>query len=216
MGAPGTTKTIDRERQRAASMTRARPVQVNSAWTAERVDLLAELWARGDSCSQIAKEINRRLPGGSLSRNAIISKVYRLCLPGRAAPSRPTAARVARQPRAPAVARATQQNAGLAFGISRGPSKLPEPLPVREDVAPTATLDTLTSRSCRYPIGDPQAPDFGFCGRLKDLDQSYCESHRKIAFRGVPAERTEAQLAGDAKRRAAAIRRASAARVHSA
>src|SRR5471032_2247062 len=52
------------------------------SWTDERVELLKKLWADGLSASQIAGEL------GGITRNAVIGKVHRLGLSGRAkAPS---------------------------------------------------------------------------------------------------------------------------------
>ena len=53
------------------------------AWTEDRVATLTKLWAEGLSASQIAKEL------GEVTRNAVIGKVHRLGLSGRAKPSRP-------------------------------------------------------------------------------------------------------------------------------
>jgi len=50
-------------------------------WTDERVELLKKLWLDGLSASQIAKQL------GGVTRNAVIGKVHRLGLSGRAAPS---------------------------------------------------------------------------------------------------------------------------------
>jgi GcrA cell cycle regulator len=47
-------------------------------WTDERVERLKKLWADGLSASQIAAQL------GGVSRNAVIGKVHRLNLPGRA------------------------------------------------------------------------------------------------------------------------------------
>src|SRR5213592_2572912 len=47
-------------------------------WTDERVERLKKLWADGLSASQIAGEI------GGITRNAVIGKVHRLGLSGRA------------------------------------------------------------------------------------------------------------------------------------
>src|ERR1700741_1556552 len=52
-------------------------------WTDERVELLKKLWQDGHSASQIAKQL------GGVTRNAVIGKVHRLGLSGRAAPSTP-------------------------------------------------------------------------------------------------------------------------------
>src|SRR5471030_861431 len=48
------------------------------SWTDERVALLTKLWADGLSASQIAAEL------GGITRNAVIGKVHRLGLSGRA------------------------------------------------------------------------------------------------------------------------------------
>ena len=48
------------------------------SWTDERVELLKKLWADGLSASQIAAEL------GGITRNAVIGKVHRLGLSGRA------------------------------------------------------------------------------------------------------------------------------------
>lgn len=47
-------------------------------WTDERVEKLKKLWSEGLSASQIAAQL------GGVSRNAVIGKVHRLALPGRA------------------------------------------------------------------------------------------------------------------------------------
>ena len=50
------------------------------SWTDERVSTLKKLWLDGLSASQIAKQL------GGVTRNAVIGKVHRLGLSGRAAP----------------------------------------------------------------------------------------------------------------------------------
>src|SRR3954467_15102818 len=57
--------------------------EANMGWTDERVELLKKLWQDGLSASQIAKQL------GGVTRNAVIGKVHRLGLSGRAAPSNP-------------------------------------------------------------------------------------------------------------------------------
>ena len=53
------------------------------AWTDDRVEILTKLWGEGLSASQIAREL------GDVTRNAVIGKVHRLGLAGRASPTRP-------------------------------------------------------------------------------------------------------------------------------
>src|SRR5207247_7634706 len=62
-------------------------------WTDERVEALKKLWTDGLSASQIAAEL------GGITRNAVIGKVHRLGLSGRAKSPSSTAPRP-RKPRA--------------------------------------------------------------------------------------------------------------------
>src|ERR1700749_3350562 len=52
-------------------------------WTEDRVAALKKLWLEGLSASQIAKQL------GGVTRNAVIGKVHRLGLSGRATPASP-------------------------------------------------------------------------------------------------------------------------------
>lgn len=47
-------------------------------WTPERIETLTKMWSEGASAGQIARRI------GDISRNAVIGKVHRLGLSGRA------------------------------------------------------------------------------------------------------------------------------------
>src|SRR5450432_4285790 len=62
---------------------RDRRWEADMGWTDERVELLKKLWQDGLSASQIAKQL------GGVTRNAVIGKVHRLGLSGRATPSKP-------------------------------------------------------------------------------------------------------------------------------
>ena len=86
-------------------------------WTDERVELLKKLWLDGLSASQIAKQL------GGVTRNAVIGKVHRLGLSGRAAPSQP-ARPVFKAPRPPRPA------VGAHAASHRGPASMPVPQPV--------------------------------------------------------------------------------------
>ena len=76
------------------------------AWTDERVELLKKLWAEGLSASQIAGRL------GSVTRNAVIGKVHRLGLSGRATTSRMKSHR----PRPRMCSKAHGEDALLALG----------------------------------------------------------------------------------------------------
>lgn len=152
------------------------------AWTDERVDLLKKLWAEGLSASQIAGRL------GGVTRNAVIGKVHRLGLSGRATTSRMKSHR----PRA-RVASAGKRHARTRYSNSGNPTVRAlyqfegEPyVPAEEElVIPLAerkTIQTLTASSCRWPIGDPQAADFHFCGKSKVPGLVYCEHHSRRAY----------------------------------
>jgi GcrA cell cycle regulator len=72
-------------------------------WTDERVERLKKLWADGLSASQIAGEL------GGITRNAVIGKVHRLGLSGRAKSSSSGTARP-RKARAPGMMRVSRSS----------------------------------------------------------------------------------------------------------
>jgi GcrA cell cycle regulator len=140
-------------------------------WTDERVEMLKKLWLDGLSASQIAKQL------GGVTRNAVIGKVHRLGLSGRAAPSQPQrpAFKAPRAPR-PAVAAAPRR-------LLSEPSSLPSaPVPVFYAEEPgSATVLTLGAHMCKWPIGDPSTDGFTFCGR-RSSDGPYCVEHARVAY----------------------------------
>src|ERR1700739_3768684 len=62
-------------------------------WSDDRVEQLKNLWTEGLSASQIARAL------GGVTRNAVIGKVHRLGLAGRASPSRIERPRLPSAPR---------------------------------------------------------------------------------------------------------------------
>lgn len=146
-----------------------------SGWTDERVELLKKLWLDGQSASQIAKQL-----GGGVTRNAVIGKVHRLGLAGRAAPSRPVkriAAPVVRPRPAPSAPSAPRM-------VVVAPTQAANPPAVRSSSGERGSVGVLglESRMCRWPIGDPTDADFGFCGKPAAPGMPYCEEHAKIAY----------------------------------
>jgi hypothetical protein len=39
------------------------------------------------------------------------------------------------------------------------------------------TTATLTSRTCKWPIGDPGEPGFHYCGHPPESGRPYCDAH---------------------------------------
>ncbi len=138
-------------------------------WTEERVAILKKLWLEGLSASQIAKQL------GGVTRNAVIGKVHRLGLSGRATPSQPP------RPvyKAPRPARPV---AGTTLAPRRILPASPEPHPVYYVEEPgSATVLTLGAHMCKWPIGDPASDGFTFCGR-RIGEGSYCQEHARVAY----------------------------------
>src|SRR3569832_557407 len=74
-------------------------IMESMGWNEERVELLKKLWLEGLSASHIAGVL-----GVGVTRNAVIGKVHRLKLTGRAKPAS-SAPRARTAPRAPGVRR---------------------------------------------------------------------------------------------------------------
>jgi GcrA cell cycle regulator len=132
-----------------------------TTWTAERIALLKNRIDAGLSCGQIAREMG-------LSRNAVIGKASRLGL------SR---------------FRGTRKNAQPRMATQR---RILRSLWTKPHVAFPDAVDCITKRCslfelqqwhCRWPIGDPTAEDFGFCGNKLIDGLPYCPVHARIAYR---------------------------------
>ncbi|MGQ0671868.1 MAG: GcrA family cell cycle regulator [Hyphomicrobium sp.] len=161
------------------------------AWNDERVELLKKLWAEGLSASQIAGRL------GSVTRNAVIGKVHRLGLSGRATTSRMKSHRP-RQRVAKRMAKARFATVGNpTLRALYQPEAEPFTASVEELDIPMAerkSIQTLVECSCRWPIGDPQMADFHFCGKTKIGNLPYCEFHARRAFQPPQVKRRERDL----------------------
>ena len=133
-------------------------------WSDDRVEQLKSLWTEGLSASQIARAL------GGVTRNAVIGKVHRLGLAGRASPSRSERPRVPMTPKVPSVR--TQLPAVAVV----------EEDPLTLDDGSHATVLTISDRMCRWPIGDPAATEFHFCGHSPKSGSPYCEAHARKAY----------------------------------
>ena len=159
------------------------------SWNDERVELLKKLWSDGLSASQIAGRL------GGVTRNAVIGKVHRLGLSGRATTSRMKSHRPRTRPQVATNAPGANNKRLMkprfaAVGnpalrnLYMGDSE-PYTPPAEELVIPLKErkyIQTLTENCCRWPIGDPQLADFHFCGKKKVAGLPYCEVHARRAF----------------------------------
>ena len=150
------------------------------SWTDERVELLKKLWTDGLSASQIAAEL------GGITRNAVIGKVHRLGLSGRAKSPSSTAPRP-RKTRTHAhmlrVARpAIRGNTALAQAFEYEVEVEAELVDNIIPIGQRRTLLELTEETCRWPIGDPGSSDFFFCGGRTITSLPYCAFHSRVAY----------------------------------
>lgn len=157
----------------------------SSHWTAERIEVLSGLWRDGLSAAQIARAL------GGTSRNAVIGKIHRLGLSARATPTKPgrrampTSSRAVRRPRGAVAAKPAVGRAGASAVKARpsqaapiatsGACTLPEVPRIHDATG-------LTARACRWPIGEPGASGFGYCGVPVQRSGPYCEAHRGMAY----------------------------------
>jgi GcrA cell cycle regulator len=160
-------------------------------WSEERIAELGRLWAEGLSASKIAGQL------GGVSRNAVIGKVHRLGLPGRKTASRASKAKPSNKSCQTAPARSARLVSAVQGALALKPVAAPEPRPkprlvivpepepeleLELEIAAGVTLLDLDEDMCRWPEGDPKAPDFHFCGQPSVESQSYCARHLGIAF----------------------------------
>ena len=164
------------------------------SWTDERVELLKKLWGEGLSASQIAGRL------GSVTRNAVIGKVHRLGLSGRATTSRMKTHRP--RSRIASAKRAAKprfaQLGNPAVRALYAPDAEPF-IPMGEELdiplAERKSIQTLTECSCRWPIGDPGTADFFFCGGTTAEGLPYCTHHARIAYQPLGERRRDKRAA---------------------
>ena len=156
-------------------------------WSDDRVEQLKKLWEGGLSASQIAAEL------GNVTRNAVIGKVHRLGLSGRA--KSPASAAPRQRKARPA------QHMMRPRPVSRGNTALAHAFEVELEQDPIAydnvvpisqrlSLLELNEATCHWPIGDPASSEFFFCGGKALTSLPYCAYHSRIAY----------QPAGDRRR----------------
>lgn len=174
------------------------------SWTDERVETLKKLWAEGLSASQIAAKL------GGVSRNAVIGKVHRLKLSGRAKSKKPAAPRVpgSTTPRSRTATTGGTQRTTPNGGTYKQPTRSAPssshivgatalkadqelvaysmPHQDAEDVVAPMPLKLklvdINENTCKWPFGDPLQGEFYFCGHGNKESSPYCPYHSKLAF----------------------------------
>jgi GcrA cell cycle regulator len=149
-----------------------------ATWTPDRIEQLRSCVAAGMTCSEIAAEIG-------VTRNAVIGKIHRLGLSSGRPAGAPARASMdcpprARHPRVP-----TQRR---LLRLAYAQASLSEQATLSVASAHPCSLVEIAERQCRWPIGDPAAADFVFCGNDAITGFTYCIGHARMAYR-APASR---------------------------
>lgn len=145
-------------------------------WNEGQEARLRELFEAGLSFAQIARAI-----GGHTTRSAMIGKARRLGLHRDEPDHKPL-----EEPKPRRLGSKIDQ-------VAKTPPLSPEspPLESRPTTAVDApaacsgavvTLETVSSGTCRWPIGDPHEQDFHFCGLQPKHGKPYCEAHCRQAY----------------------------------
>jgi GcrA cell cycle regulator len=150
-------------------------IATKMTWTEERIALLKSWIDSGLSCGQIARELG-------VSRNAVIGKAHRLGL------SRFKGADCERIPqqRVPRVARLrlpARRRAPLAWAAAPKLAAAEMPIELPVESANRCSFLELQQWHCRWPISEPGAVDFGFCGNEPIGGLPYCRAHARMAYR---------------------------------
>lgn len=157
------------------------------SWNDTRVETLTRLWREGLSASQIARQL-----AGGVTRNAVIGKIHRLGLSGRATASRP-GVRARRAEQAPRPGRRVQRPVPPPVIIPPA-----APAPALDEGLPETGLASVLSvgrRQCRWPFGEPGADGFALCGRPV-VRGAYCGCHANRGYQPPKPRNHLLKLAG--------------------
>lgn len=148
-----------------------------SFWNLERIERLRRLCAEGKSASQAATELDG-------TRSQVMGKAHRMGLNFHSGiKSNPIIAR-----KAAAEKRAEEKQARAweppkwSIGDPTEPVHIDESADAHIPHGQRKALLDLEPEHCRWPIGDPQKPDFAFCGGKRVIGISYCQEHAARAF----------------------------------
>jgi GcrA cell cycle regulator len=153
----------------------------DTGWTDPRVESLKSLWLEGLSASQVAKQL------GGVTRNAVIGKIHRLGLSGRAA-----GGNAAPRVRATRAARIAPPPSGQVATATCERTRR-EPVVLQfEGPGRVSSMAGLHGHICKWPIGDPHGAEFSFCGQDAPGDGPYCGDHHRRAHqprKAIPLDR---------------------------
>ena len=138
-------------------------------WNDDNVSRLKELWDQGLPTAQIGKLLN-------FTKNAVVGKAHRIGLERRPSPIRRTAAKPDRKKaRSPIVPKLNFEKIKLEEEKLISNIKSFQP-PINN------VFKGNEKRSCEWPMGHPDEPEFHFCRGERYEDKPYCLDHCAIAY----------------------------------
>ena len=159
-----------------------------NGWSNANIELLRALAAEGHFAREIATQIvNSR--GTKMSKAAIIGKARRVGIP-LLRPSNGPKSHANASAKAPATAAKPAMTMRDVLANA-------QPLPPD----PRVSLIDLPYNGCKFPLGDPREPDFGYCGQArkagKDRQYPYCQVHHELTHgAGTPSEKAAHRVGG--------------------
>lgn len=184
------TRRVADLRKKGVSLQTRRDHNGQVDWDEQTVARLRKLWSAGKSGTEIAREFR-------VTRNTIVGKAHRLGLTRDRAVVKANYLRLSgrrpdapKPPRAPIVKRVAPALGAASQHRLRTLREAAEarPLMVCEELSATTDIFGLKDGVCRFPIGDPKAASFGYCGREADGERVYCALHCDRAYTGVPVD----------------------------
>ena len=167
------------------------------AWDTERTERLLALHQEGKTAGEIGAELGT-------TRNAVIGKLHRLGMARKKLASAP-------QESQQIPTQASQEPADTAPMAESGDELTGESsidiIEASEDTDQNSIeahrrtaknveekslklpLMELTSRTCKWPIGDPATDEFWFCGLPSQPGKPYCAAHNNLACQPITSRR---------------------------
>jgi GcrA cell cycle regulator len=161
----------------------------NDLWTDDNKKIVRDYWMQGYSALWIGTKLGK-------TRRSIMGLVWRMGLMRVERPANPSPmshgenrGTVGRKPVQPVLRKPLRAIMGAKRSDGELVSLDSVPMPEPSVAAKTSyriggkiTMEHLKHNSCRWPIGDPQKSDFGYCGAKTDGISPYCTIHKKVAF----------------------------------
>jgi hypothetical protein len=67
-------------------------------------------------------------------------------------------------------------------------------VPARKPTRKLVTTLTLSSRTCKWPIGDPAQSGFHYCGLPPQSGRPYCDTHDSMSYQATPRKKTSSSF----------------------